>query len=862
MRLSLAAAVVVLLLPVCLGEPTSAEELRVALIRDPGGRREAEGAEEYFERMERILTRGNVPYSIVTQEQILEGALDDHRIAIIPYAPNLRRAARALLKSFCSDGGKVMCFYTTYGLDSELGLQSTSYVPGPDRTLFCYVRSRPGVIAGLPKGFAQVSWNISAPWPKPDTIVLADWLNAKGEDSGRIAATLSDGGVFFSHVLLAEGVEDETNAGMMLRRAAEYLGPRVGKRREIAIIYGTESERADGSDARLVGRMVGEMQRILDSAGLPYAVLTDESVARGALEGRRVAIFPLNFKVTDEEANAVRDFTSAGGKVIGFFSADSRLLPLMGVASGRFKPGGPSAPFNVVKFKPDAPASFPKTFTQQSSNITEVVLAPDGKVIATWCNTDGTDTGYPAVVLSPRGMYFSYILHAGDVANTSAFMLAGMAELAGQDVYESAAHHSAKRLWDFRRYTDRESLATACREDARAAAAVVEAVRLEQRAHRQMASGTFFDAYKTFNEARKAAELGFIRSLRSRSGREFRGTWIHNVTVPNQDWDSFFAGMKRSHLNALVPNVCAGGYAHYQSDLLPLSRFIEENGPQMEKMLAAARRHGIELHLWRVNYNLWWPGADVVAQLAAQGRVCLDPNGNIISGPGNANLCPSHPDNQRLEIEAMCEMTRKFHPDGIHFDYIRYPGGSACYCDGCRGRFEERIGRKVADWPDDVLGDGPLRQEYLQFRRDQITLVVRETSRRSRAIDPNVKISAAVFSHWESARDSIAQDWTMWVEKGYLDFVCPMNYTQNVDELGAIVSKQRGWVAGRIPLQSGIGAFRSSSAWHTADLVDTARASGADGLVFFDYRGRVVTDFIPALLEGPFREEAKTPWAK
>ncbi|MCK4376309.1 MAG: hypothetical protein KAX19_13315, partial [Candidatus Brocadiae bacterium] len=127
-----------------------------------------------------------------------------------------------------------------------------------------------------------------------------------------------------------------------------------------------------------------------------------------------------------------------------------------------------------------------------------------------------------------------------------------------------------------------------------------------------------------------------------------------------------------------------------------------------------------------------------------------------------------------------------------------------------------------------------------------------------------VKISAAVFSTWGGrwgARDGVGQDWRLWVEKGYLDFVCPMNYTQNVDELASTVAQQRDWVEGRIPLQSGIGAWRSTSAWHTADLVDTARANGADGLTFFEYRGRVVTELIPALLEGPFREEARTPWA-
>jgi len=332
--------------------------------------------------------------------------------------------------------------------------------------------------------------------------------------------------------------------------------------------------------------------------------------------------------------------------------------------------------------------------------------------------------------------------------------------------------------------------------------------------------------------------------------------------VPGDDWDAFFVGMRRAHLNALLPNVCTGGYAHYASNVLPLSATAGERGDQMEAMLAAARRHGVEVHLWRVNFNLMRPGRAAMDRLIAENRVCLDSQGRVVGGPDSGTLCPSNPQNQQIEIEAMLEMAGKFHPDGIHFDYIRYPGPDSCYCSGCRERFEATLGRRLEHWPDDVLREGPLREAWMDFRRAQINRVVREVSRRVRERYPDVKISAAVFSNWETwARDGVAQDWPMWVEQGYLDFVCPMDYTQNAGELAQLVARQREWVGGRVPLMVGIGAWRSTAAWHTADLVDTARASGADGLVFFEYRGRVAEEYVPLLLEGPLREDAITPWA-
>ncbi len=126
---------------------------------------------------------------------------------------------------------------------------------------------------------------------------------------------------------------------------------------------------------------------------------------------------------------------------------------------------------------------------------------------------------------------------------------------------------------------------------------------------------------------------------------------------------------------------------------------------------------------------------------------------------------------------------------------------------------------------------------------------------------PGVLISADVFTDWDTwARDGVAQDWPMWAKKGWIDFACPMDYTQDVDELARDVAKQRKWVGPDFPLEIGLGAWRSPTAWHLADLVDTARANGADGLMFFQYTGRVVTDLIPPLVAGPLREDAFSPW--
>jgi hypothetical protein len=234
MRWTLLALIAALLM--CAARAALAQDYRLAVVVDPGGRTEAEGAERYLARTRAALDSAGASYDLVTEEQMVAGALDAYPVVVVPYAPNLSGTGRAALQSFCRDGGKIMCFYQTYGLESELGLLGYSYVPAGDRQLFSYVRCDQSALRGMPAGFAQTSWNINAPDPASGTKVIATWRDAAGGDSGYAAATLGDGGFFFSHVMVAEGAEAEHGAGLMLKAVADYLAPRRGERRTLAII--------------------------------------------------------------------------------------------------------------------------------------------------------------------------------------------------------------------------------------------------------------------------------------------------------------------------------------------------------------------------------------------------------------------------------------------------------------------------------------------------------------------------------------------------------------------------------------------------------------------------------------------------
>ena len=205
----------------------------------------------------------------------------------------------------------------------------------------------------------------------------------------------------------------------------------------------------------------------------------------------------------------------------------------------------------------------------------------------------------------------------------------------------------------------------------------------------------------------------------------------------------------------------------------------------------------------------------------------------------------------------MLEVGRKYDVDGLHFDYIRYPDHDKCYCDGCRARFEQQTGTKVANWPADCYS-GALHNQYAQWRCDQITRLVKAVHDEAKKMRPEIFISAAVFGGYPNCRESVAQDWPEWIKAGYLDFVCPMDYTESDLSFIGLVTNQLKLVDGRIPVYPGIGQYRLTDD-RTVGQIFLARKLGAAGFTMFDLSRESIGSAVPAIGLGAGKEKAAPP---
>jgi uncharacterized lipoprotein YddW (UPF0748 family) len=281
--------------------------------------------------------------------------------------------------------------------------------------------------------------------------------------------------------------------------------------------------------------------------------------------------------------------------------------------------------------------------------------------------------------------------------------------------------------------------------------------------------------------------------------------------------------------------------------LLPVDETVATQGDRIAECVAAGKKYGVQVHVWKVNWNLGNAPPEFLAKMRSENRTQKDPNGGDIDW-----LCPSNPANFELERDSMLEVVRNYDVAGIHFDYIRYPDDRGCYCDGCRERFEKQFGVTVAHWPLDVI-QGDLKQKYLAFRRSNITKLVKAVSEEARKIKPGIKISAAVFADWPQCRDSVGQDWVSWLREGYVDFVCPMDYTDSPARFDQWVRAQIAATSHVRPILPGIGVTLGD--WTlTPDQVvrqiNLARKRGADGVTLFNLDRYVVDELLKALRSG------------
>jgi len=182
---------------------------------------------------------------------------------------------------------------------------------------------------------------------------------------------------------------------------------------------------------------------------------------------------------------------------------------------------------------------------------------------------------------------------------------------------------------------------------------------------------------------------------------------------------------------------------------------------------------------------------------------------------------------------------------GVHLDYARYPmtvpfiPGSRFTKYGLSYGYGIKNIERFQDWTRmDPLSGLKTAKEYMlwdDWRRDQVTSLVRRVAKRIKDKSKDLLVSSAVIASQERAYSSLFQDWPLWLEEGILDYVVLMNYTldnQLTKELvrSSLAQKSGGKVfvgLGLYLMKDSLNAFISQ--------YKTVASLNPDGIAIFSY---------------------------
>ena len=321
-------------------------------------------------------------------------------------------------------------------------------------------------------------------------------------------------------------------------------------------------------------------------------------------------------------------------------------------------------------------------------------------------------------------------------------------------------------------------------------------------------------------------------------------------------------------LDSLLVQVRGRGDAYYATKLAPRAAELNNSPTAFDPLREVLDKCGKRtVTAWINAFYLW--GSDKPPQ-AADHVVNAHPDWLLKDADGRAVETYTQEEKARGWIEGSyadpasegyrahlaavaAELVRNYGIEGIHLDFIRYPGPDYGRGGALAKKFEGRFGFDPRWLP---TGFGSLNPEELfsdevdpgrrvlqtgllywdAMRAGEVEKTVAAVRDAIRAQRATARLSAAVFPDASPAYLEKGQDWRSWAREGLVDELYPMSYFGGAERVGAqlsaIASEPYPQGAGT-RFWAGLGAYLKEPAEIGAEAA-TARAEGFYGICLFD----------------------------
>ena len=317
-----------------------------------------------------------------------------------------------------------------------------------------------------------------------------------------------------------------------------------------------------------------------------------------------------------------------------------------------------------------------------------------------------------------------------------------------------------------------------------------------------------------------------------------RGVWVSvfsskAVLYAKDGVDNLIAQCKKAKINEIYLQFFQSGNAYYDSKICDKTKYDEmvkaAGMDSLDLLLREAQESNIKVFAWVNVLSLGKNDKADILNKYGKSILTLDQYQRESKTESNKELDKYYlredqiflePGDPRIEeyiLTFINEIINRYPLiSGVHLDYIRYPSpvpfvpGSRfkkfglTYGYGVKNveRFKEKTGLN----PLDTLNN---EDEYLawdNWKRQQVTDLVRKISNLVKVKSADLAVSCAVIPLTERAYTNAFQDWSGWLEEGIVDYVVLMSYTKDNQFAKEIVKSSLGH-RGKGKVYIGIGLF-------------------------------------------------------
>jgi uncharacterized lipoprotein YddW (UPF0748 family) len=206
-------------------------------------------------------------------------------------------------------------------------------------------------------------------------------------------------------------------------------------------------------------------------------------------------------------------------------------------------------------------------------------------------------------------------------------------------------------------------------------------------------------------------------------------------------------------------------------------------------------------------------------------------------------LDPANPEVKEFLQTLSLEMVTRYPIDGIQFDYIRYPNSMPPlasqglitawgYSDIARLSFKRQFNRdpvSISPAMADMWG------HWTFFKQTQVTEFVKETTLKLHEQRPELITSAVIFADTFGALRRKCQNWVLWGQEKYVDWLMPIVMAASPKQVAKEVTLVREATHQQVPVVAGVFApYFKLGAETLLDQVRYAKEGQAIGFTIFE----------------------------